>query len=183
MPHSPAATIAFRNFCPADLPAIAQAMGDARVTRFYGLETTHDAPGAIAQEQLDWFAALAADGDGWWQAVWLEGALAGAIGVYERDDEGDSAELGYWLLPHYWGRDLMRQALRLWLPQAFRQLRLHSVVAYTEPENTASMQLLRGAGFVHEGLLRECTKRGDRYVSLHRFSLLARELGAAAPRT
>lgn len=175
---SSSAPLQFRDFQRADLPTIAQAMGDARVTQFYGLETSQTAPTAIAKEQLDWFASLAAEGEGWWQAITRNGDVLGALGVYDLDDEGDSADLGFWLLPTCWGQGLMQQALRQWLPQAFARLGLHSVVAYVEPDNRASGKLLQAAGFQYEGLLRECTKRGARYVSLQRYSLLAHELKA-----
>ena len=173
--------LAFRDFRQSDLSVLAQAMGDARVTRFYGLETHHTDAHAIAREQLDWYRQLGVDGEGWWQAICVgaSGAEAiGGIGLYDRDDDGDSAELGYWLLPGHWGQGIMKAALRQWLPGAFHHLALHSVVAYVEPDNTASSRLLGQAGFALEGLLRECTKRQGRYVSLQRYSLLAGELGA-----
>jgi len=166
----------FRDFRATDLPVVAQAMGDARVTQFYGLETEQTDAQAIAREQLAWYQEQAAQGTGWWQATCAQEQVLGAIGIYDRDDDGDSAELGYWLLPRHWGKGLMRQALRQWLPRAFEKLKLHSVVAYVEPENLASVRLLAAAGFSHEGLLRECTRRGERYASLHRFSLLVHEL-------
>ena len=172
------ASLQFRDFQASDRTTIAQAMGDPRVTQFYGLETAHNQPMAIAQEQLDWFASLAKDGEGWWQAITHNGAVVGAIGIYDFDEDGDSADLGFWLLPTHWGQGLMQQALRQWLPQAFARLHLHSIVAYVEPENSASAKLLAAAGFHYEGLLRECSKQGTRYVSLQRYSLLARELKA-----
>ena len=127
--------LAFRDFRQSDLSVLAQAMGDARVTRFYGLETHHTDAHAIAREQLDWYRQLGVDGEGWWQAICVgaSGAEAiGGIGLYDRDDDGDSAELGYWLLPGHWGQGIMKAALRQWLPGAFHHLALHSVVAYVE---------------------------------------------------
>lgn len=169
-------TLQLRNFRNADLPAIACAMSDERVTQHYGLETDETDAQAIAREQLHWYQQQSADGEGWWQAICMDGQLVGAMGAYDRDDDGDSAELGYWLLPRHWGQGLMRGALQLWLPEAFNHLRLHSMVAYVEQENTASARLLTSLGFCREGLLRECSKRGSRYVSLQRFTLLAHEL-------
>ena len=172
----PAPTLVLRDFAQTDLPAVALAMGDPQVTRYYGLETTHTNARAIAQEQLDWYRTLARDQEGWWQAVVHEGGLIGAVGVYDYDDEADSADLGFWLSPAYWGGCRLRAALRQWLPSAFARLQLHSIVAYVEPDNTASQRLLVACGFQHEGLLRECSKRPQGYVSLHRYSLLSHEL-------
>ncbi|QXZ09207.1 GNAT family N-acetyltransferase [Comamonas sp. Y33R10-2] len=169
-------SLQFRDFQASDLPSIAIAMGDAQVTQFYGLETPHTDAQTIASEQLDWYTVQTSEGDAWWQAICMEGKLIGAIGVYDRDEDGDSAELGYWLLPSHWGQGVMRCALRQWLPRAFERLALHSVVAYVEPDNQASIKLLTHTGFTQEGLLRECTRRGTRYVSLHRLSLLVHEL-------
>lgn len=172
IPHQ----LQFRDFAIDDLPSIAQAMGDSQVTQFYGLETTHTQAQDIAREQLHWYQNLAADHEGWWQAICMDGQVLGALGIYDYDDDGDSAELGYWLLPSHWGKGVMRTALPQWLPQAFERLKLHSIVAYVEPENLASTKLLTAVGFTHEGLLRECTRRGTDYASLHRFSMLVHEL-------
>lgn len=189
-----------RDFNAHDLPQLAQAFADARVRAFYGLATTRTDGAFIAREQLDWYAELAADGEGWWQALCVPqpggpgatspaqgaaasaaaGAVMGGIGVYARDDDGDSAELGFWLAHAAWGQGWMKQALPLFLPQAFARLKLHSVQAYVEPENARSLHRLQAAGFVHEGVQRECSRRADgRYVSLHRLSLLVHELPLA----
>lgn len=172
----PSLPLSFRDFTKSDLPVIGQAMVDIRVTQFYGLETSHTQAADIAREQLDWYEYLAKEHEGWWQAICVDGQVVGALGIYDHDDDGDSAELGYWLLPSHWGQGVMRAALPQWLPKAFERLKLHSILAYVEPENLASTKLLTAVGFTHEGLLRECTKRGSDYVSLHRFSMLAHEL-------
>lgn len=170
--------IRLRDFADADLPVMGQAFTDPRVTAYYGLSTEASTPQGIAREQLDWLHELQALGEGWWQAIVSasDGTLVGGIGAYDRDDDGDSADLGFWLLPAYWGRGAMRQALRQFAPLVFARLRLHSLVAYAEPANTASAQVLRACGFQHEGLLRECTRRSSGYVSLNRYSLLVHEL-------
>ncbi|MGE8317112.1 MAG: GNAT family N-acetyltransferase [Comamonas sp.] len=173
--------VRLRDFAEADLPTMGQALTDPRVTAYYGLSTEAGTPQAIAREQLDWLRELQALEEGWWQAIVAaeDGALVGGLGAYDRDDDGDSADLGFWLLPAYWGRGAMRQALRQFAPRVFARLRLHSLVAYVEPVNTASAQVLRACGFQHEGLLRECTRRGSAYVSLERYSLLRSELPPA----
>ena len=180
-PSSPS-SVRLRDFTPQDLPHVAQAFADARVRAFYGL-STHSTDGEfIAREQLAWYADLGANGEGWWQALCapLAGgaqAVVGGVGVYDRDDAGDSAELGFWLAQQAWGQGWMKLALRQFLPLAFARLGLHSVQAYVEPENLASLHRLQAAGFVHEGLQRECARRaGGRYASLHRLSLLVHEL-------
>lgn len=186
---SAACTLVLRDFTRRDLPQVAQAFADARVREFYGLATASSDGEHIAREQLDWYADLAAEGEGWWQALCVPAAdgtstVIGGIGVYDRDEDGDSAELGFWLAREAWSQGWMRLALPQFLPQAFARLALHSVQAYVEPENTPSLRRLQAAGFVHEGLQRECSRRADgRYVSLHRLSLLVHELPGVADQT
>lgn len=161
----------------ADAPDIGAALLDARVAAHYGLATESGDARTVGQEQLEWMHALQSSGDGWWQVIAAPGgSLLGAVGAYDRDDAGDSADLGFWLRHDAWRQGVMRQALRLFVPQAFARLRLHSLLAYVEPANEASARLLRASGFQYEGLLRECARRPGGYVSLQRFSLLRSEL-------
>ena len=177
-PKAPAPCL--RDPCAADAPDIGAALLDPRVAAHYGLLADAGDALAVGQEQLEWMAALQASGDGWWQVIADgNGALLGALGAYDRDDDGDSADLGFWLRHASWHQGLMRQALRIFVPQAFARLRLHSLIAYVEPANAASARLLQACGFHCEGLLRECARRPGGYVSLQRFSLLRSELGAA----
>lgn len=104
--HTPF-TLQFRDFDDGDLPIVVSGIGDPQVTRYYGLETIHTNALAIAREQLSWYRELTAEGEGWWQAICLNGLPIGAIGAYDRDEDGDSAELGYWLLPSHWGCGIM----------------------------------------------------------------------------
>ena len=163
-----------------DAPGIGAALADSRVAAYYGLVSDAQDAQSIGREQLEWMHELQASGQGWWQVIAAaDGELLGAVGAYERDADGDSAELGFWLRPDCWGRGVMQRALRLFVPRAFARLRLHSLVAYVEPANTASQRLLRACGFHYEGLLRECTRRPSGYVSLQRFSLLHDEVPGA----
>ncbi|MET9853770.1 GNAT family protein [Streptomyces sp. NPDC006450] len=62
--------------------------------------------------------------------------------------------LGYGAFAHAAGRGLMREALGLAVGHAFAEggLALHRLEANIQPENTASIALVRGLGFRLEGL-------------------------------
>src|SRR5690606_1446206 len=84
-----------------------------------------------------------------------EGRLAGGISLSNiRHGVAQSASIGYWMGERYAGKGLMHEALRLIIPFAFEQLRLHRLEAACIPSNTRSMRLLEKAGFQREGLLR-----------------------------
>jgi ribosomal-protein-alanine N-acetyltransferase len=63
--------------------------------------------------------------------------------------------LGYQVARRHEGRGLMFEALSATLGHAFRELRLHRVMANYRPENGRSGRLLERLGFVREGYARE----------------------------
>jgi len=71
---------------------------------------------------------------------------AGTCGFY-RGFDGDSGEIGYILKAGYRGQGLMTEAVGLLVAFGFETLNLQNIVAYTEPGNSASVAVLRRAGF------------------------------------
>lgn len=62
--------------------------------------------------------------------------------------------LGYWIVPQERGSGAATAALRLVVPWALSALDLRRLEAWVQPENLASQQVLRNAGFLEEGRLR-----------------------------
>jgi ribosomal-protein-alanine N-acetyltransferase len=63
--------------------------------------------------------------------------------------------LGYQIARRHEGKGLMHEALSATLDYAFRELRLHRVMANYRPENLRSGRLLKRLGFVQEGYARD----------------------------
>lgn len=63
--------------------------------------------------------------------------------------------LGYQVARRHEGKGLMAEALSATLEHAFRELRLHRVMANYRPENARSARLLDRLGFVREGYARD----------------------------
>lgn len=72
--------------------------------------------------------------------------LAGTCGYY-RGFADNSGEIGYVLHPSYRGLGIMTEAVKLIVDFGFDRLNLHSVVAYTDPSNLASIAVLQRVGF------------------------------------
>lgn len=70
-----------------------------------------------------------------------------------------SGYLGYWITGRYAGRGHGAEALRLLLGYAFGNLALHRLEANIQPENAASIALVRAVGFRLEG-------RSPRYLKV-----------------
>lgn len=86
-----------------------------------------------------------------------------------------SAYLGYYGFAPYNGKGLMAEGVSLVVSHAFRKLRLHRVEANIQPENGASIGLVRGLGFVNEGLSRRYLKVAGRWRDHERWATIAED--------
>jgi [ribosomal protein S5]-alanine N-acetyltransferase len=94
-----------------------------------------------------------------------------------------SAYLGYWAGARFAGQGYMREALTLVLRHAFTRLGLHRLEANIQPGNTASIALVRGAGFRREGFSPRYLKVAGRWRDHERWALLAEEWRALRRRS
>ncbi|GAB1516569.1 GNAT family N-acetyltransferase [Actinophytocola sp. KF-1] len=139
-----------RRFTAADVELLASLHGDPAVMRYIDapesravvesstlpaiLREYDELPAGMGQ-----FAAAAPDFVGWFA---LKPATSTGL------DPGD-VELGYRLLPSYWGRGLATEGARLLVRRAFAELGLPRVVATTMAVNTGSRRVLEKAGLRH----------------------------------
>ena len=73
------------------------------------------------------------------------------------------------------GKGYGREALRMVKKMAFDDLHAHRLWLDVKDFNLRAIKLYESEGFVAEGTLRECIKRGDRFDSLMVFSILQNE--------
>ncbi|TDQ11181.1 GNAT family N-acetyltransferase [Pedobacter metabolipauper] len=86
--------------------------------------------------------------------------MIGNIGYYRTDLANHRAELGYMLLPEYWRKGIISEALVQAVNFGFDSINLHSISANINPENNASRQILIKNGFVKEAYFKQ-----DYYVN------------------
>lgn len=98
-------------------------------------------------------------GYGRWACVLKETqAVIGFCGLKYLSDL-DEVDIGYRLLPQYWGRGLATEACVASLGFGFNTLRLDQIIGLVIPENTASIRVLEKAEmqsegqFVYDGIL------------------------------
>lgn len=75
--------------------------------------------------------------------------FVGSFAVIPVENSTD-IQLGYSLLPEYWGKGYAFESVRGGLDYAFNILKLEKVLGVTESPNTASQKVLTKAGFQYE---------------------------------
>jgi ribosomal-protein-alanine N-acetyltransferase len=171
-----------RRIGPADTPRVFEGLSHPEVIRYYGvsyrtLEET--------QEQMNWYECLLESRTGrWWAICYAHDPdwLIGACGFNEWHRVHNRAEIGYWLLPDYWGQGVMTECLPAIIGHAFTAMHLHRIVAVVEPPNGQSARLVQKLGFGYEGTLRQCEIKNGAYIDHAYYALLNPTSSPAAGR-
>ena len=103
-------------------------------------------------------------------------AIVGSINLSQIFRDGfNSAYMGYQMGAAFAGRGYMTEAIRLALSYAFNDLKLHRIEANIQPHNTASIALVKRAGFTNEGYSRRYLKICGRWRDHERWAILAED--------
>jgi ribosomal-protein-alanine N-acetyltransferase len=163
-----------RQIQQTDRPALFAGLSHPDVIAYYGISYASE---EATQEQLEWYRAQELNHSGIWWAICLPTQtgqnLIGACGIYEIDDYNRNADIGYWLLPEYWGTGIMQECLRCILAYGFHEKQLHRIEAEVEHGNLASVRLLQKLEFRWEGRRQQVALRDDHFVDLNYYALLA----------
>lgn len=104
----------------------------------------------------------------WVWAITMRGAdpLLGVVGLTPGGG-ADTAELGYWLSPAYWGRGIVTEAATAVVSFGFEELGLSVVTSGYFEGNPASGRVLRKLGFVEAGrVMGPCLAAGGEVPSI-----------------
>ncbi|WP_083477147.1 GNAT family N-acetyltransferase [Lacinutrix algicola] len=74
----------------------------------------------------------------------------GGICLWNFSEDRKTAEVGYDLLPDYFRKGYMSEALKAVIELGFIDLNLNTIEAFTHVENESSKRLLVACGFVHQ---------------------------------
>ncbi|MBX7245649.1 MAG: GNAT family N-acetyltransferase [Candidatus Sumerlaeaceae bacterium] len=105
-----------------------------------------------------------------------DGAIVGVVNLSQIFRGGfQNAYMGYYASAAHAGQGFMTRGVALALDHAFRVLGLHRVEANCQPENKASIALLRRLGFAREGFSRRYLKISGRWRDHVRFAMLTED--------
>jgi ribosomal-protein-alanine N-acetyltransferase len=160
-----------RQFCEADVEAVYCGLSHPDVIKHYGV---HYESLSATSEQMSWFKKIEKEETGVWWAICdrHNHALLEAIGFNDWNKENRKIEIGYWLLPDFWGSGIMKEAGKAVCDYAFTAMSVHRIEAVVEIENKNSKKVLSQLGFEFEGIMRDCELKNDRFISLELYAKL-----------
>jgi ribosomal-protein-alanine N-acetyltransferase len=106
----------------------------------------------------------------WTIAKKTDNQMIGAIGLYMNNTH-HRAEITYDLSREYWRQGITLKAINTVVQQAFAHMSISRIEAVTRHENTASMALLKKAGFTHEGTLKNYRYYNGRAWDIEMFAI------------
>lgn len=160
-----------RKISIADLPNIYKGLSNPEVANFFG-----DSYTTLKQteEQLHWFKKLEKDKTGiWWAICSLDNKIFyGTGGFHELEKEHRKSEIGFWLLPEFWGQGIIKEAVQLICDFGFNTLHLNRIEAFVESDNLNCKHAMEKLKFIFEGTMRESELKDGKYISFDIFSKL-----------
>ena len=160
----------FRDLTVEDLDALVRWRNDPTVNRYL-------ADRLKSREEAEaWFSKLKANPKVWLKAIIDEGFTVGYATVESIDEKNRKCELALIIgETDRWGKGLGSFILKAMLEYAFDTLHMHRVWAAVARGNDRTEQLLKKAGFLQEGVMRETIMTGDRFTDLLCYSILEDE--------
>lgn len=142
------------------------------VIKYYGMDPFTEKDQAV--KMIDSFQTRFENQQGIrWGIVEKESKkLIGTIGLNNLVLHAKRTEIGYDLLPEYWRKGFMSEAIKEITAYCFDKLGIYRIGANIFPDNTASSTLVEKLGFQKEGLLRGYLVQGNQSHDLNVFSLI-----------
>jgi ribosomal-protein-alanine N-acetyltransferase len=163
-----------RQFNDNDLGKVFKGLSHPDTIKYYGVSyQTMEA----AKAQLTFFSDLEKNGTGiWWAVCSLDNTVFyGACGLNNLSKQHKKAEIGFWLLPDFWGQGIMKEAITLVCQYGFETLDLHRIEAFVETENNNSKRILAKQHFTLEGTMQDCEIKNGQFISLHIYAKLKQQ--------
>ncbi|MDA0758197.1 MAG: GNAT family N-acetyltransferase [Bacteroidetes bacterium] len=160
-----------RQFVDNDIENVFKGLSHPKIIKHYGI--SFDSIEAT-KEQMSWFADLKKDGTGMWFAVCSldNKTFYGAGGLNGISKEHKKAEIGFWLLPDYWGQGIMKEAMPQICDFGFNKLGLHRIEGFVEAENINCKNAMAKLDFQSEGTMRDCEIKNGKFISLDIYAKL-----------
>ena len=145
--------VRLRPWTYGDLGCVRDASKEGKIPKGTTVPVVYTDSAGRAFVERQW--SRATDGQGWSLAIASDtsGEAFGCVVLLLRP-QAQVAGIGYWLAPKARGFGYARRAVALLTDWGLTRGGLERIEAWVEPDNTASIRVLSGCGYVHEGRLR-----------------------------
>lgn len=160
-----------RSITPEDIQHIYKGLSHPDVIKYYGISFSSL---EATEEQMIWYRELEQTETGiWWAICSPEGqTFYGAGGFNNVSKQHRKAEIGFWLLPEFWGKGLMQEAFPAICNYGFNTLCLNRIEGFVESDNASCKKAVEKLHFKHEGTMRDCEIKDGKPLSIDIYSKL-----------
>ncbi|MDC1327201.1 GNAT family N-acetyltransferase [Ulvibacter sp.] len=136
-----------RQFSLNDIEAVYQFNSNVELHRYTGDEIINSRQRAEQIIKDIWLKDYTNYGYGRWALIYKpENKIIGFAGLKYLAEIGET-DIGYRILPQYWGKGLVSEIAKKIIPYGFNELNLKRIIGITMPENIASCKVLEKIGF------------------------------------
>ena len=156
-----------RPILDSDIQNIYNGLSNPLVIKHYGVsfETLE-----ATKEQMEWYANPS---QYWWAICSINNQeFYGAGGLNDLFAAHKKAEIGLWLLPDFWGKGIMKEAMPLICNYGFEVLGLHRIEGFVESDNKNCKSAMAKLDFDYEGTMRDCEVKNGDYISVDIYAKL-----------
>lgn len=155
----------------SDIQNIYKGLSNPDVIKYYGV-SFHSLEDTEAQ--MTWYRELEENETGIWWAICSadEQIFYGAGGFNNLSKQHKKAEIGFWLLPEFWGKGLMQEAFPLICNYGFEKLGLNRIEGFVDSENNSCKKAVEKLNFKLEGIMRDCEIKDGKTLSVAIYSKL-----------
>ena len=159
---------------PSDIAHIYEGLSHPDVIKYYGVSYSTIEE---TEEQMTWYSNLVASRTGiWWSIREKQSDIfVGAGGFNEWSHVHNKAEVGFWLLPNFWGLGYMKEAMTEILNYGFNEMNLNRVEGFVESSNASCKKAIEKLGFHLEGTMRDTEMKAGKYINVDVYRMLKRE--------
>ncbi len=156
-----------REIVASDIQNIYRGLSNPQVIKYYGV--SFDSLEAT-EEQMDWYEQ---PNQYWWAICSMDDQVFyGAGGLNDLSETHQKAEIGFWLLPDFWGKGMMSEAMPAICNYGFHQLGLHRIEGFVEASNQNCKRAMAKLDFAHEGTMKDCEVKNGEFVSVDIYAKL-----------
>ena len=136
-----------RKFSLNDIEAVYQFNSNVELHRYTGDEIINSRQRAEQTIKDIWLKDYTNYGYGRWAVIYKpENKIIGFAGLKYLAEIGET-DIGYRILPHYWGKGLVSEISKQIILYGFNELNLKRIIGIAMPENIASCKVLEKIGF------------------------------------